>query len=165
MRSAFHWQVLASLCPPHSPWHHPRSVCAAGKQVLAIWRELQAVTCCWELQVLHQLNAPPAPAHAASSDASLSCLFAQRVLRHIELTYAAAAAVPRHKTGGMELPCLAAEQPWTEPVCMAYLNSSSLRRLFFFLSDSHCGRLFPAETLYTCRAAGRVSCGGCKTLM
>ena len=45
-----------------------------------------------------------------------------------------------------ELPGLAAEQPWTGPVCVAHLNSSSLRRLFFFLSDSHCGRLFPAET-------------------
>ena len=37
-------------------------------------------------------------------------------------------------------------------LCTAvHLNSSSFRKLFFFLSDSHCGRLFPAETLYTCR--------------
>ena len=36
------------------------SMYAGGKQVLTIWRRFQAVASRWELQILHQLNLPPA---------------------------------------------------------------------------------------------------------
>ena len=38
----------------------PGSMYARGKQELTIWRGFHAVACCWELQILHQLNLSPA---------------------------------------------------------------------------------------------------------
>ena len=39
---------------------HARRMYARRKKVLAIGRQLQPVAGCWELQVLHQLDPPPA---------------------------------------------------------------------------------------------------------
>ncbi len=44
------------------------SMYAGGKQVLTIRRGFQAVASSWELQILHQLNLPPAECKEAVSD-------------------------------------------------------------------------------------------------
>ena len=49
----------------------PGSVDARGKQELTIWRSFHAVACCWELQILYQLNLPPASRHGCTATTQL----------------------------------------------------------------------------------------------
>lgn len=48
----------------------------------------------------------------------------------------------------------ATSSPGTSAANLPYLYSSSLRRLFFFFSDTHCGSVLLLVTLYTCEQTG-----------